>query len=114
MLTPFGITAFNGLPVLAMSVDPARSAAAGLTPVYSYRMLENFSAGRDYLGDVKRAPGPVRLFVGENDDIFRAERFTPLLENLRPDLTVTVVPGIDHMGMTTKTAAVGAIAAAVN
>ncbi|MEJ0042867.1 MAG: alpha/beta fold hydrolase [Rhizomicrobium sp.] len=42
ILNRIGITAFNGLPVLAMAVDRARLAQTGLTPVYSYRMLRNF------------------------------------------------------------------------
>ena len=114
ILTRLGITQFNGLAVLAMSIDPARGAAARLTPVYSYRMLENFSASNDYLGDIKRVRGPVSLFVGAEDEIFRAEQFAPLLKPVRPDLTVTVLPCIDHMGMTVKAAAVETIAAAMN
>jgi pimeloyl-ACP methyl ester carboxylesterase len=112
LLTSIGITAFNSLPVLTMAVDPRQT--VGLTPVYSFRMLRNFGPGDDYLGDVKRVRGPVSLFVGADDQIFRADRFAPLLKPVRPDLTVTVLPGIDHMGMTVKAAAVGAIAAAVN
>jgi pimeloyl-ACP methyl ester carboxylesterase len=58
--------------------------------------------------------GPVSLFAGTDDQIFRAEQFAPLLKPIRSDLTVTVLPGIDHMGMTVKPAAVETIAAAVN
>ena len=114
LLTRLGITAFNGLPVMVLSVDPARQKTAQLTPVYSFRMLRNFGPSDDYLGDVKRVRGPIRVFVGADDEIFRAEQFAPLLKPVRPDLTVTVLPGIGHMGMTVKAAAVGAIAAAVN
>ena len=109
-----GITAFNGLPVLSMAVDRARLAQTGLTPVYSYRMLRNFGPGDDYLGDIKRAPGPVGVFDGEKDEIFKADRFAPLLKPLRPDLTVTVIPGLSHMEMTLKPAALDAIAAATD
>ena len=114
VLNRFGITAFNGLPVLAMAVDRARLAETGLTPVYSYRMLRNFGPTDDYLGDVRRAPGPVRVFDGEKDEIFYAGKFAPLLKPLRPDLTVTVIPGLSHMEMTLKPAALDAIAAAAN
>jgi non-heme chloroperoxidase len=112
VLNRFGITAFNGLPVLAMAVDRSRLAETGLTPVYSYRMLRNFGPGDDYLGDIKRARGPVSVFAGEKDEIFKADQFTPLLKPLRPDLTVTVLPGLSHMEMTLKPAALDAIAAA--
>jgi len=114
MLTRIGITAFNGLPVLAMAVDRSRLAQTGLTPVYSYRMLRNFGPSDDYLGDVKRAKGPVRVFVGAKDEIFFADKFAPLLKPLRPDLTVTVLPGLSHMEMTLEPEALNALAAAAN
>ncbi|MBL6852226.1 MAG: alpha/beta fold hydrolase [Alphaproteobacteria bacterium] len=110
ILTRLGITTLNGLPVLRMAVNP--DPAVGLTPVYSYRMLRNFGPSDDYLGDVKRAHGPVMLFVGEKDEIFRADQYAPLLKPVRPDLTVTVVPGLSHMEMTTRPPALDALAAA--
>ena len=112
VLNRFGVTAFNGLPVLAMAVDRARLAETGLTPIYTYRMLRNFGPDDDYLGDIKRAPGPVHVFDGEKDEIFYAGKFVPLLKPLRPDLTVTVIPGLSHIEMTLKPAALDAIAAA--
>jgi non-heme chloroperoxidase len=110
LLTRLGITAFNGLPVLRMAVNP--DPAIGLTPVYSFRMLRNFGPSDDYLGDIARAPGTVVLLAGSKDEIFQAERFAPLLKPVRPGLTVTIVPGLSHMEMTTRPAALGAIAAA--
>lgn len=112
-LTRLGITAFNGLPVMAMAIDPAHQAVAKLTPVYSFRMLRNFGPSDDYLGDLKRVHGPVSLFAGSDDEIFRAENFEPLLRPVRADIAVKVLPGIDHMGMTVKPAALDAIAASV-
>jgi len=114
LLTRLGITAFNGLPVLAMAVDPARAAEAGLTPVYSFRMLRNFGPGDDYLGDVRRFHGPVSLFAGADDEIFFAERYAPLLKPVRPDIRVTLLPGLGHMDMTVKPAALAALAEAAN
>ncbi len=111
MLNAIGITAFNNLPALAMAVDPARLAESGQTPVYSYRMLTNFGPSTDFLGDLKRVKGPVFLFVGAADEIFRADQFAPLVTPVRPDIKVTILPGINHMGMTIKPAALEAIAA---
>lgn len=112
ILTRLGVTAFNGLPVLSMAIDPAHLAQTRLTPVYSYRMLRNFGPGDDYLGDLKRVRGPVNLFVGAEDEIFRAEQFAPLLRPVRPDIAITVLPGIDHMGMTVNPVALAALAGA--
>jgi pimeloyl-ACP methyl ester carboxylesterase len=109
-LDRLGITAFDGLPVLAMAVDPARATATGQTPVYSFRMLRNFGPSDDYLGDVRHFHGTIALYVGGNDEIFRAERYAPLLKPVRPDLAVTVVPGLGHMDMTAKPTALEALA----
>lgn len=113
LLSRLGITAFNGLAVLNMAVDPKRAAQVKQTSVYSFRMLRNFGPGDDYLGDLRRFRGPVSLFVGADDEIFRAEQFGPLLRPVRPDIHLNVLPGVDHMGMTVKSAALGAIAASV-
>src|SRR3569832_24491 len=110
ILTRLGITAFNGLPALRMAVNP--DPTLGLTPVYSFRMLRNFGPSDDYAGDLKRFHGPIELFVGEKDEIFYADKYAPLLKPVRPDLTVTVLPGLSHMEMTTRPLALDALAAA--
>jgi pimeloyl-ACP methyl ester carboxylesterase len=75
-------------------------------------MLRNFGPSDDYAGDLKRFHGPVALFVGEKDEIFYADKYAPLLKPVRPDLTVTVLPGLSHMEMTTRPLALDALAAA--
>ena len=113
LLSRFGIDMFGGLTVLAMAVDPLRAAAVGQTTFYSFRMQQNFAAGESYRDDVRQAPGAVSVFVGGNDEIFRAEQYAPLLMPLRPGLTVTVVPGLTHMEMTVRPEALDALAAAI-
>lgn len=112
LINRLGITAFNGLPAMAMAVDRAQLSKTHQTPVYTYRMLRNFGPTDDYQGDIRRAHGPVFVFDGSKDEIFHADRFAPLLGPLRPDLRVTIVPGLNHMEMTTKPAALSVIAAA--
>jgi alpha-beta hydrolase superfamily lysophospholipase len=113
LLSRFGINMFGGLTVLAMAVDPVRAAAVGQTPFYSFRMQQNFAAAESYRDDLRRAPSAVSLFVGGDDEIFRAEQYAPLLMPLRSDLTVTVVPGLTHMEMTVRPEALDALAAAI-
>jgi non-heme chloroperoxidase len=113
MLNRVGVTAFNGLPVLAFAVDGARLKETQLTPFYSYRMLRNFGPDNDYLGDLKRVKGPVAVLVGGNDEIFYADRYAPLVKGVRPDATVTVVPGLAHIEMTVRRPGLDAIAAAI-
>lgn len=110
VLSKLGIRAFDGLRVLAFAV-PARMRHIQ-TAFYSYRMMKNFGPDRHYLLDLERAPGPVSVLVGARDQLFRPQAFAPLLKSVRPNLTVTIVPGMNHMQMTTKPAALAAIAAA--
>jgi pimeloyl-ACP methyl ester carboxylesterase len=106
-LSRLGIHAFEGLPVLAFAVPPQMRNVQ--TAFYSFRMAANFGATRDYLNDLKRAPGPVSLFDGAQDEIFLPHNYAPLLKLARPDLKVTIVPGANHMGMITAPAALKAI-----
>lgn len=111
ILSRFGIHAFGGLPVLAFGVPPENRKRQ--TAFYSFRMLQNFGATPNYLQDIKRAPGEVSLFVGDKDELFYSDRFAPLLKPARPDLAVRIIPGMGHMDMSIKPAAVDEIAASV-
>ena len=106
-LSHLGIHVFEGLPVVAFAVPPQMRNIQ--TAFYSFRMAKNFGATRDYLGDLKRAPGPVSLFDGAKDEIFLSRNYAPLLKPARPDLSVTLVPGLGHMDMIVAPAALKAI-----
>jgi non-heme chloroperoxidase len=103
----FGITSFNGLPVLAFGL------AAGnpnhLTPSYSYRLLTNFQPDDDYVGDVRRAPAPLMAVAGAEDEIFQTDRLQAALAAGKPGVRVDVVPGVGHIGLTTTPAGTAAI-----
>jgi pimeloyl-ACP methyl ester carboxylesterase len=111
ILSRFGAHAFEGLPVLAFAVPPEKRNVQ--TAFYSYRMLMNFGPRRQYLADLTAAPGPVALLAGSKDEIFYANRYAALLKPARPDLDITVVPGLGHTDMTLKPAGIDAIAAKV-
>jgi pimeloyl-ACP methyl ester carboxylesterase len=107
ILSRFGIHAFEGLPVLAFAVPPEKRDVQ--TAFYSYRMLMNFGPRRQYLADLKAAPGPISLLAGSKDEIFYANRYAGLLKPVRPDLDVTIVPGLGHTDMTLNPAGIDAI-----
>jgi non-heme chloroperoxidase len=107
LATRLGITAFNGLPVLAFAV------AAGnpnhLTPTYSYRLLTNFAPDDDYIGDLRRAPAPLMAVAGTDDEIFQTDRLQAALAAGRPGVRVDLVPGVGHIGLTTTPTGTAAI-----
>lgn len=111
MLDRIGIHAFDGLDAIEFAVAPEDRAVQ--TASYTYRMLRNFGPTDDYLGDLKRAPGPVAVLAGQKDEIFHSDRYAATLKPVRPDVSVTLVPGLGHMDMTTKPAALAAIRDAV-
>jgi pimeloyl-ACP methyl ester carboxylesterase len=87
------------LPILRFAIEPA--SAERLTASYSFRLQRNLEPHRDYLGDIRRMPGPGILLVGAEDEIFKAAFFAPLLEPEQPLLKVEVIPGLGHIAMTT-------------
>jgi pimeloyl-ACP methyl ester carboxylesterase len=110
-LNRFGIHAFDGLTAIEFAVSPENRKVQ--TASYTYRMLRNFGPNDDYLGDLKRAPGPVAVLAGQKDEIFYSDRYAATLKPVRPDASVTLVPGLGHMDMTTKPPALTAISDAV-
>jgi alpha-beta hydrolase superfamily lysophospholipase len=96
ILNRIGITAFNGLPIIAFATSPK---APNLTSAYSFRLASDFAAPRDYLNGLAQSRKPVALLVGGSDELFYPERFAPLLGPVRSDMPVTIVPGVGHIGM---------------
>jgi non-heme chloroperoxidase len=110
VLNGFGIHAFDGLPVINFAIDPAK--ASLLTGTYSFRLLKAFSSGA-YAADLKNSRAPLQILVGSKDEIFYAELFAPTVHAIRPDVPVSVIPGLSHIGMTIDPRAFPAIAAAL-
>jgi alpha-beta hydrolase superfamily lysophospholipase len=110
VLNRTGIHAFDYLPVIAFAIPPERVEI--LTGQYSFRLLRAFYTA-DYAADLKAAPSPVSVLVGERDELFAAQLFAPTVQAVRPDAMVTVVPELNHIEMTTDARAVPAIVAAI-
>lgn len=107
-LSRFGIHAFEGLPVIAFAVRPEDRKVQ--TAFYSFRMLSNFGPNPDYLGDLKRVAKPIVLVAGAKDEIFYSDQYGKVLKPVRPDLDLTLVPGMGHMDMTTNPRAIEVVA----
>lgn len=110
ILDRLGVHAFEHLPTLAFAIDPKRSDI--LTATYSYRLMMDFGT-RDYAFDLRHAKVPLAVLVGGKDELFDADKYAPTVHAERPETPVTVVPGLDHVGMLLKPAAFAAELAAV-
>lgn len=110
VLNQIGISRWNDLPVLRFALnDVARSL---LTPSYSYTVAINFRPHNDYQNDIRSARGTVCIVAGQDDELFYADRFAELFAQAGKPVPVTLVPGVNHMGLTLDAVAVQAVAQA--
>ncbi len=108
LLNRFGITQWNHLPVLSYALnDVAREL---LTPTYSYTVATNFRPNDDYLADIRNARGTVCIVAGQDDELFYADRFADLFAQAGKPVPVTLVPGVNHIGLTLDAQAVATVA----
>lgn len=98
MLSAMGITHLNYLPVVRFALDD--SIQAQLTPTYSHTLLSNFRPHMDWRADLLAAQGQLKVLMGKQDEVFIAERYADVLAQAGRPLPVTLVEGVDHMGMT--------------
>ena len=110
ILDRLGIHAFEHLTTLAFAIDPRR--ADILTATYSYRLMMDFGT-MDYAADLRHAKVPLSVLVGDKDELFDAGQFAPTVHAERPDAVVTVIPGVNHVGMILDAKAIAASVAAI-
>ena len=110
-LNRFGITRFNTLPVLAFALTA--EAQQFLTPTYSYALATNFRPHNDYRADIGAAEQPLRVLVGQDDEVFHADQFSAVFEEAGRPVPVTLLPGVGHVDITLQPAAIQAITGAI-
>ena len=93
-----GVHAFNGLTVIKFALN--EKAKTFLTSQYSYALEENFRPERDYRANIRAVREPVRLIVGQDDEVFYADRFAAVFKSEGKDVPVTILPGIGHIPLT--------------
>jgi alpha-beta hydrolase superfamily lysophospholipase len=96
-LNRLGIHWFDGFPAISYAVSPEM--AKSMTASYSYRLLMNFGAGRQYQSYLKNIRRPATIFVGDADEQVIADQFAPLLQRLGVNIPVTVIPNMKHTDM---------------
>jgi alpha-beta hydrolase superfamily lysophospholipase len=106
-----GVSWFNGLTIVTFAVDP--HAPVPLDAAYSYRMQANFSAPPGAVARLATVGQPLAVLIGAEDELFYADRYAALIHGVRPDVPVTLVAGVDHMGMVTDKRALNADVTAI-
>ena len=110
LLNRIGITAFDGLDAIAYAVAPGSEKIQAAR--YSWRLLKSMLP-QDYRQALKNAPKPIKVVVGEKDELFRVDQFETAIKSQRPDATVTIVPGVNHIGMSVSPEGLDAVVAAL-
>jgi pimeloyl-ACP methyl ester carboxylesterase len=108
VLETLGVDWGQSLPTLAFAVAPDRRMSG--TPWYSYRLMRNFASPLDWQTPFLASRGKMVVIAGENDELMDATGYRTALEPL--GASVTILPGVDHMGVAYKPAAIAAIVAA--
>lgn len=107
LVNRLGITRWNHLPVLRFGLNDA--AKAFLTSSYSYTLASNFRPRDDYLGDMRNMHQPVRIVAGTDDELFHSARYAGIFAEAGHPVPVTLVDGVNHIGLTLDATATAAI-----
>ena len=78
---------------------------------YSFRLLQDYAAPLDWKGAFERARGRVSVIAGADDQLMDAAAYQRALPPL--GVPVTILPGVDHMGIVYRPEAIKAIVAAL-
>ena len=110
-LDGFGVHAFNDLRVIKFALT--EEARGFLTPQYSFALAQNFRPERDYQANIRAVRQPLRVLVGQNDEVFYVDKFASVFKTAGKDVPITLLPGIDHISLTLDSTAIQAAISAV-
>jgi pimeloyl-ACP methyl ester carboxylesterase len=111
LLGPVGERLFGNLPVITFATDPQKKQY--LVSQYSFRLLRNFGPGLDYKSEIAAIQQPLKVLVGDQDELFNAQAFSPLFNELSAGTKVIIVPEVGHITLTTSLSGISAIAKAI-
>ncbi len=107
-LRAVGIGCCEQLPVIAFAVPP--NSARILTAEYSFRLLSNFGAHRDYRADLQGAKAPLTLIAGANDELMLASKYDEAVSGTAATIDVKILENANHMDVVSTAAATSVIA----
>ena len=105
VLRRLGILCCESLPTIGFAVAPNSSAVLAAT--YSYRLMRNFGSSPDYRDDLAAATKPVAVFSGAADELMLPDKYR---DAVGQRASVTLIDGVNHMGIVSDPAAVSVIA----
>jgi pimeloyl-ACP methyl ester carboxylesterase len=105
VLHRLGILCCESLPTIAFAVAP--NSGAILASTYSYRLMRNFGSSPSYRSDLAAATKPVVVFSGAADELMFPDKYR---DAVGERASVTLIDGVNHMGIVSDPAAVSAIA----
>ena len=73
--------------------------------------MENYTAPLDWRQAFERAKGRISVIAGPDDELMDAKAYLRALKPL--GFPVTIIPGVDHMGIVSRPEAIKAILAAM-
>ena len=109
VLARVGIDWPQSLPAIAFANAP--EAKPFVTSVYSFRLLQNYTAPPDWKGAFERAKGRIFLIAGADDELMDAPGYEQALAPI--GVPLTIVLGVDHMGIVYRPEAIKAVQAAL-
>ena len=112
ILNTLGITVFNHLPTLRFGLN--EGVREQLTEQYDHSLATNFRPRSNYEQDIRNIDRPLRILAGLDDELFDATRFQATFEKAGHAVPVTLLPGINHMGLTLDPSALVEVVRAVN
>ncbi len=112
MLNAIGVRAFNELAVTQFALND--EAKTLLTPQYSYALAQNFRPEKDYGATLRAVNQPLRVIVGQDDEVFRADQFAAVFKAEGKEVPLTLIPDMGHISLLLEPVAVQAAVAAVN
>jgi len=108
LLDRLGNSWAQSLPSIAFANAP--EATMFVTQSYSYRLLADYGPPSDWQAAFRAAAGRVTVIAGEDDELMNSPAYKTHLEPL--GAKVTLVAGVNHMGVVYQPAALAAITAA--
>jgi len=103
-LNAIGIHGFDGLPIVAFN-KPAKFWDGTETLSYSYRLNASYHPRYKYDDDIRALSERTLVLVGANDEAVDAEALRALMAADAPQAQTTVMPGINHLRLSSNPAA---------